>query len=60
MLKGYVILKGLKSIPKCSVPSNVILNVSEGGSMKEKLMLDWCQRVFIARGSFLCDKDSFL
>ena len=60
MLKGYVILKGLKNIPKCSVPSNIILNVSEGGSMKGKLMLDWCQRVFRARGSFLCNEDSLL
>ena len=35
MLKTYVIFKGLKNIPKCSVPPNIVLNVSEGGSMKE-------------------------
>ena len=31
-----------------------------GGSMKEELMLDWCQKVFRTRGSFLCNEDSLL
>ena len=60
MLKGYVFFKGLKNIPKCNVPANTVMNVSIGGSMKEELMLDWCQKVFRARGSFLYNEDSLL
>ena len=60
MLKSYVILRGLKNIPKCDVPSNIILTVSQGGSMKEDLMLDYCRRVMRARGSFLCNEESLL
>ena len=59
MLKTYVIFKGLKNIPKCSVPANIVLNVSKGGSMKE-LMLDYCRRVLRLRESFFCNDESLL
>ena len=49
-LKTYVIFKGLKNVPKCNVPPNMVINVSKGSSMKEELMLDYCRRVLRARG----------
>ena len=60
LLKSYVIFKGLKNVPKCHVPSNIILSVSKSGSMKEELMLDYCRRVLRARGLFLCKEESLL
>ena len=60
MLKAYVIFKGLKNVPKCPVPSNIILNVAKGGSVKEDLMLDYCRRVLTVRDLFLCIEDSLL
>lgn len=59
-LKTYVIFKGLKNVPKCNVPPNMVVNVSMGGSMKEELMLDYCRRILRARGSFLCTEQSLL
>ena len=52
--------KGLKNVPKCNVSSNIVVAVSMGGAMKEELMLDWCNSVFKAMGSFLCNEDSLL
>lgn len=60
MLKTYVIFKGLKNIPKCSVSASTVLNVSKGRSMKDELILDYCRRVLIARGSFFCNDESLL
>ena len=60
MLKSYVIFKGIKKVPKCHVPSNIILSISKGGSVKEELMLDYCRRVLRARGLFLCNEESLL
>ena len=60
VLKSYVIFKGLKNVPRCNVPSNIVVSESMGGSVKEELMLDWCNRVFKARGSFLRNEDSLL
>ena len=60
MLKGYVIFKGLKNIPKCEVPSNIMVNVSMGGSMKEELMIDYGKKILRARGPFLCNEDSVI
>lgn len=59
-LKAYVIFKGLKNVPKCEVPQNIVVNVSMGGSMKEDLMIDYCKRVLRSRGPFLCNEESLL
>ena len=48
--KTRVIFKGLKKVPKVKVPKDIVVRVSDGGSMKETLMLDWMQTVFSSRG----------
>ena len=30
ILKGYVIFKGLKKVPKCKIPKNIVVSVSMG------------------------------
>jgi len=60
LLKTMIILKGLKNVPKINVPANVSLTVSVGGSMNERLMLHWVEKVFRARGPFALTKASVL
>ncbi len=40
-LKAYVVFKGLKKAPNCEIPSNVVVNVNESGTMDRHLMLDY-------------------
>jgi hypothetical protein len=40
-LPAYVVFRGLKKVPNCAVPENVIVNVNESGSMDRRLMLDY-------------------
>ena len=44
-LKAYVIFKGLKKVPNCKIPSNVVVNVNSSGTMDRNLMLDYLERV---------------
>ena len=60
MLRTLVILKGLKNVPKCKVPPNIILTVSKGGSMNEHLMKEWVSKCFRNRGAFLATTKSLL
>jgi hypothetical protein len=60
MLKSLIILKGLKNVPKCKVPANIILTVSKGGSMNEPLMKEWISKCFRNRGAFLATTKSLL
>ena len=60
MLKAYVIFKGLINVPRCTVPANIVMNVSMGGSVKEELMIDNCRKILRARGTLLCNEDSVL
>ena len=60
ILKGYIILKGLKRVPAVQLPPNVILTVSMGGSMTQDLMMDWLDRVFSSRGPYFANSPSLL
>lgn len=60
LLKTLVILKGLKKVPKVKVPNDLLLAVSPGGSMTERLMLFWVDRAFRARGPFSLSRPSLL
>ena len=42
---AFMILRGLKKIPKVNLPSNVILAVAKSGSMDWHLMLDYIEKV---------------
>lgn len=46
-LKNYIILKGLKRIPKVDLPSNIILNVNDSGTMNAALMHDYILKVIV-------------
>jgi hypothetical protein len=52
MLKAFVILRGLKKVPKCEIPRNVVVGVSKSGSMDQKLMKDWAQSCLNRNGPF--------
>ena len=60
ILKAMVILKNLVNVPKCTVPKNIELFVSKGGSMNEDLMLSWIDKVFKSRGSYFASEPSLL
>jgi hypothetical protein len=44
-LPAYVVFRGLKKVPNCAVPENVIVNVNESGTMDRRLMLDYLRQV---------------
>ena len=44
-LPAYVVFRGLKKVPNCAVPENVIVNVNESGSMDRRLMVDYLRQV---------------
>ena len=44
-LDAYVVFKGLKKVPSCRIPSNVVVNVNESGSMDRNLMVDYLKQV---------------
>ena len=56
-IKTMVILKGLKKVPKILVPKGIVLRVSDGGSTKESILLDWMNTVFSSRGKFPIDRE---
>jgi hypothetical protein len=47
VLPAYVILKGLKKVPKCDTPANIVVNVSSSGSMDTSLMLDYLEKIVL-------------
>jgi hypothetical protein len=44
-LNAYVVFKGLKKVPNCRIPSNIVVNVNESGSMDRILMVDYLIKV---------------
>ncbi len=58
--KTMVILKGLQRVPQVPVPDNMVLAVAKGGTMNETLMLEWIDKVFMARGNYLAHAQSML
>ncbi len=60
MLKTLVILKGLKNVPKCSIPANIYLCVSQGGSMTEDVMKIWITNCFQNRGPYMANQPGLL
>ena len=42
---GFMILRGLKKIPKCYIPSNIVLVVSDSGTMDEQLIIEYIDRI---------------
>ena len=53
MLRTFVILKGLKKVPKCYVPSNIQVAVSNSGMMDNFLMKQWITNVYNREGPFI-------
>jgi transposase-like protein len=45
VLECYVVFRGLKNVPNCHIPENIIVNVNESGTMNRHLMLDYMRRV---------------
>ena len=60
MIKSLIIFKGLKKVPKLSVPTNVEVTVSMGGSMNTGLMLKWIRSCSTKRGPFFANTFSLL
>ena len=60
MIKSLILFKGLKKVPKLSVPTNVEVTVSMGGSMNTGFMLKWIQSCFTKRGPFFANTPSLL
>ena len=46
VLNAYVVFRGLKKIPKCDIPGNIVINVNESGSMDRYLMVDYLRQIF--------------
>ena len=44
-LDAYVVFKGLKKVPNCRIPPNVVVSVNESGSMDRRLMVDYLRKV---------------
>jgi transposase-like protein len=38
---------GLKKVPKCNIPANIVVNVSSSGSMDTTLMLDYMEKIIL-------------
>ena len=53
MLKGLVIVKGLKKVPKCRIPHNIAVTVSKSGTMDKYLMQEWIRMCFNETGPFI-------
>ena len=53
MLRTFVILKGLKKVPKCHVPNNIQVAVSNSGTMDNFLMKQWIMNVYTRKGLFI-------
>ena len=51
VLKTMIILKGLKKVPKVTVPKGIHLTVSNKGSMTYELMQVWIDKVFGQRSA---------
>ncbi|KAI5151365.1 hypothetical protein ENBRE01_2090 [Enteropsectra breve] len=60
MLKSLVILKGLKNVPKCSVPNNLFVTTASKGSMNSTIMKTWINTYFDNVGPFRQCSDSLL
>lgn len=41
-----IIFKDIKKIPKLYLPNDIIVDVSEGGSMNNRIMLNWLENCF--------------
>jgi len=52
MMKSMVILKGLKKVPKCNIPSNLFVVPSNKGSMTSEIMKIWIKTCFDTTGPF--------
>ena len=46
LLPAYVLFQKLKKVPKVTLPSNVLINVNESGTMIESLVCDYFNKVF--------------
>ena len=53
ILKTLIILKGLKKVPKCSIPKNLFVVTSDSGTMNKKIMKDWMTSCLNAHGPFM-------
>lgn len=56
--KTLIIFKGLKKIPKILIPEDIMIDVSEGGSMNERIMKNWldnCFKIQTEKSIFIMD-----
>jgi len=60
IIKSLVILKDLKNVPKCKVPTNLVLTVAKKGSMNTLLMKEWINKCFNAQGPFFAQSKKLL
>ena len=44
-LSVYLVFRGLKKIPNCPIPANIIVNVNDSGSIDRYLMMDYLRKV---------------
>ncbi|RWS23637.1 pogo transposable element with KRAB domain-like protein [Leptotrombidium deliense] len=51
--KPMIIFKGLKNVPRCTFPSDVVVTVAEKGSTNKELMNEWNRKVWKFRPSAL-------
>ncbi|KAI5153060.1 hypothetical protein ENBRE01_3124 [Enteropsectra breve] len=59
-LKTMVILKGLKKVPKCKIPSNIVVKTNKTGTMNKHIMLDWIRLCLNQSGPFRNNEEKLL
>ncbi len=60
IIKTLIIFKGLKKVPKITLPKNIHVAVSMGGSMNTPILKEWIRVCFCSRGNYLQRKRSLL